>query len=174
MKKLLALACIALLTACGSDQYGDLRQELARATQNLRGHVPPLPEVKPYEPVPYKGEANVDPFSPARINLAQANAAKGGGGGHKPDFNRPREPLEAFPLDSIEMVGTITLGKETYGLVKAGQNLYRVKKGNYMGQNFGVITAINENEITLKELIQDSNGEWVERTSTLQLQEAKR
>ena len=74
----------------------------------------------------------------------------------------------------LDKTGTITLGKETYGLVKAGQNLYRVKKGNYMGQNFGVITAINDNEITLKELIQDSNGEWVERTSTLQLQEAKK
>jgi type IV pilus assembly protein PilP len=174
MRTILALACVALLTACGSDHYGDLRQELARETQNLRGRVPPLPQVKPYEPVPYQGEANVDPFNPERINLAQAAAAKGGGGGHKPDFNRPREPLEAFPLDSIAMVGTITLAKETFGLVKAGQNLYRVKKGNYMGQNFGVITAIDEDQITLKELIQDSNGEWVERTSTLQLQEAKK
>lgn len=174
MRAVLAFACLALLAGCGSDHYGDLRQELARLTQNLRGHVPPLPQVKPYEPVPYKGEANIDPFNPERINIAQAAAAKGGGGAHKPDLNRPREPLEAFPLDSIRMVGTITEGKETFGLVQAGSNLYRVKKGNYMGQNFGVITAINDDEITLKELIQDSNGEWVERASTLQLQEAKK
>ena len=58
--------------------------------------------------------------------------------------------------------------------MKAGPNLYRVRKGNYMGQNFGVITAIDEAQISLKELVQDSGGEWVERTSSLQLQEAKR
>ena len=174
MRKFLALACVALLTSCSGDQFGDLKQELARLTQNLRGRVPPLPQVRPYEPVPYTGAANIDPFNPERINIAQAAAAKGGGGGHRPDFNRPREPLEAFPLDSIKMVGTITQGKESFGLVKAGPNLYRVKKGNYMGQNFGVITAISEDEITLKELIQDSNGEWVERTSALHLQEAKK
>jgi type IV pilus assembly protein PilP len=58
--------------------------------------------------------------------------------------------------------------------VKAGPNLYRVKKGNYMGQNFGVITAIDEAQISLKELVQDSTGDWVERMSSLQLVEAKR
>lgn len=174
MRMILAFACLALVAGCSGDQHGDLRQELARLAQNLRGHVPPLPQVKPYEPVPYKGDAKIDPFNPERINIAQAAAAKGGGGAHKPDLNRPREPLEAFPLDSIQMVGTITEHKETFGLVQAGVNLYRVRKGNYMGQNFGVITAINDDAITLKELIQDSNGEWVERTSALQLQEAKK
>ena len=87
---------------------------------------------------------------------------------------RPPEPLEAFPLESIQMLGTITQGKETFALVKAGSNLYRVRKGNYMGQNFGVITGIDDAAINLKELVQDSGGEWVERTSSLQLVEAKR
>ena len=72
------------------------------------------------------------------------------------------------------MLGTITQNKETFALVKAGPNLYRVKKGNYMGQNFGVITAIDEAQISLKELVQDSTGDWVERISSLQLVEAKR
>jgi len=72
------------------------------------------------------------------------------------------------------MLGTITQNKETFALVKAGPNLYRVRKGNYMGQNFGVITAIDDAQISLKELVQDSGGEWVERTSSLQLVEAKR
>ena len=83
-------------------------------------------------------------------------------------------PLEAFPLESFQMLGTITQAKETFALVKAGPNLYRVKKGNYMGQNFGVITGIDEAQISLKELVQDSTGDWVERVSALQLVEAKR
>jgi type IV pilus assembly protein PilP len=72
------------------------------------------------------------------------------------------------------MLGTITQDKEVFALVKAGPNLYRVRKGNYMGQNFGVITGIDEAQISLKELVQDSGGEWVERSSSLQLVEAKR
>ena len=72
------------------------------------------------------------------------------------------------------MLGTISQNKETFALVKAGPNLYRVRKGNYMGQNFGVITEIDEAQISLKELVQDSTGDWVERMSSLQLVEAKR
>jgi type IV pilus assembly protein PilP len=71
-------------------------------------------------------------------------------------------------------MGSITQHKETFGLVKAGPNLYRVKKGNYMGQNFGVVTGIDESQISLKELIQDGAGEWIERNSALQLLETKR
>ena len=94
--------------------------------------------------------------------------------GRAPDTNRPKEPLEAFALESIQMLGTITQNQETFALVKAGTNLYRVKKGNYMGQNFGVITAIDENQISLKEIVQDGTGEWTERVSALQLVEARR
>ena len=72
------------------------------------------------------------------------------------------------------MVGTLTREKETFGLVKAGANLFRVKKGNYMGLNFGVITAIDENEIKVKELVQDGGGDWIERVSSLQLLEVQR
>ena len=91
-----------------------------------------------------------------------------------PDQNRPKGPLEAFPLETITMLGTITQNKETFALVKAGTNLYRVRKGNYLGQNFGVITGIDDGQISIKELIQDAAGEWMERSSALQLVEAKR
>src|SRR5436190_123308 len=88
--------------------------------------------------------------------------------------SRQREPLEAFPLESIQMMGTITQEAQTFALVRAGANLYRVRKGNYLGQNFGVITGIEDSQIALKELVQDSGGEWVERVSALQLVETKR
>jgi type IV pilus assembly protein PilP len=111
-----------------------------------------------------------------RIDVGQVGPQ--GGGKNKrleAEQARPKEPLEAFPLESIKMVGTLTQGQETFGIVRAGPNLFRIKKGNYMGQNFGVVTAIDEAQIGLKELVQEGGGDWVERTSALQLvQEAQR
>ena len=92
----------------------------------------------------------------------------------QPDLNRPKEPLEAFPLEQLQMVGTLAQNKDMYALVRAGSNLFRVKKGNYMGPNFGVITAIDEGQINLKEVVQDSGGDWVERSTTVQMQEGKK
>ena len=88
-----------------------------------------------------------------------------------PDLNRRKEPLEAFPLEQLKMVGTLSQGNDTYALVRADKTLYRVKKGNYMGQNFGLITDVNDNEIKLKEIVQDSAGDWAERQSVLPLLE---
>ena len=170
----IALAITLALGACGGEQYGDLKQELALLTKDLRGRVDPLPQVKPYEPVPYKAFDEIDPFKPSRIDVVVSGAQMVGAGGIKPDVNRPKEPLEAFPLETLRMVGTLSQDKDTFGLVRAGPNLFRVKKGNYMGLNFGVITSIDENEIKLKELVQDGGGDWVERVSSLQLVEAQR
>jgi type IV pilus assembly protein PilP len=168
---LLALA----LAGCGGDEHGDLKEELHQLTKDLRGRVDPLPQVKPYEPVPYTAEGQVDPFRPERIEVAAAGRAPSASTALiEEQRKRPPEPLEAFPLESITMMGTITQNKVTHALVKAGPNLYRVRKGNYMGQNFGVITDIDESQISLKELVQDSSGDWVERISSLQLVEAKR
>jgi type IV pilus assembly protein PilP len=169
------VAAAMLAVSCGGEEHGDLKQELASLTKDLRGRVDPLPQVRPYEPVPYTAEGQIDPFRPERIEVAAARgAASASTALIEEQKKRPPEPLEAFPLESIQMLGTITQHKETFALVKAGPNLYRVRKGNYMGQNFGVITAIDEAQISLKELVQDSSGDWVERTSSLQLVEAKR
>jgi type IV pilus assembly protein PilP len=174
MKKFLLLAGLALLAACGGEEQSELRQELANMTKDLRGRVDPLPQVRSYEPVPYRGESMLDPFVPGRIVVSQAATGGGGGGGVQPDLNRPKEPLEAFPLEALQMVGTLEQNKATYALVRAGSNLFRVRKGNYMGQNFGVITAIDEGQISLKEVVQDSGGDWVERSTTLQMSEGKK
>lgn len=165
-----AVAGTALLAACGGEEQSELRQELAAMTKDLRGKIDPLPQVKSFEPVPYKGESMVDPFVPSRIVVSQASAGGGGGGGVQPDLNRPKEPLESFPMESIQMVGTLSQNKDMYALVKAGANLFRVKKGNYMGQNFGVITSIDDGQISVKEVVQDSGGDWVERSTSLQMQ----
>jgi type IV pilus assembly protein PilP len=170
-----AAAALVLLAACGGEEFGDLKAELTERSKDFRGRVEPLPQVRPYEPVPYTAEGVVDPFRPDRIDVA------GGSRGPRvetskmaPDLNRPKEPLEAFPLESLQMLGTITQNRDTFALVKAGPNLYRIKKGNYMGLNFGVVTGIDEIQINLKELVQDGQGEWVERATALQLVEIKK
>ena len=172
---ILLAGAAALVAGCSGEEHSDLKEELNQLTKDLRGRVDPLPQVRPYEPVPYTAEGQIDPFRPERIEVAQSRGAPSASASLIDEQKkRPPEPLEAFPLESIQMLGTITQNKETFALVRAGPNLYRVKKGNYMGQNFGVITAVDEAQISLKELVQDSTGDWVERASSLQLVEAKR
>jgi len=93
MRTFIMLAGAALLAACGGEEQGELRQELATMTKDLRGRVDPLPQVRSYEPVPYKGESMLDPFVPGRIVVTQAAGTGGSGGGVQPDLNRPKEPL---------------------------------------------------------------------------------
>jgi type IV pilus assembly protein PilP len=164
------LAAAALLAACAGEEQQELRAELATLTKDMRGRVDPLPVVKPYEPVPYTAFDMPDPFGPTKIVLASAEKTSTSSG-LAPDLDRPKEPLEAYPLESLKMVGTLAQKKQTYAVVKADAGLYRVRPGNYLGQNFGVITKITDSDITLLELIQDSGGDWTERTSTLMLQE---
>lgn len=175
-KALIAAAAALVLGGCGGEKHGDLKAELDKMTKDLRGRVDPLPSVTPYQPVPYEAEKEIDPFRPSRIEVATAaqSAPSAGSARIRAEEIRPKEPLEAFPLESIQMQGTLTQGKETFALVKAGSNLYRVRKGMYMGQNFGVIMAIDESQISLKELVQDGGGEWIERQSALQLQEGRK
>lgn len=160
---------LVILTGCGGDEASDLRQFVKESGEGLRGRVEPIPEVKQFEPFAYDAFDLPDPFRPEK----QVADARGGGGGPQPDVNRRKEALEAFPLETLQMVGTLEQRKVRYALIKTPDNsLYRVRSGNYVGQNFGVITVISESSVTLKEVIQDSSsGSWTERTSSLQLLE---
>ena len=129
-----------------------------------------LPEVKSCEPFPY---AAVRPHR--SIQTAPDPAAEAGKYRRRlkaPDPNRRKEPLEAYPLENLKMVGTLQQKKDIYAVVRTPDNrLFRVKPGNFLGQNFGRITAISESAIKLKELVQDSGGEWKEEERSLLLQE---
>jgi type IV pilus assembly protein PilP len=134
------------------------------AEANIPRKIDPLPEVKAYTPFEYAAFDLPDPFRPRKLA-----PAKGDGGGLQPDLNRRKEALEAYPLESLKMVGTLQQQKDIFALIRADNTVYRVKKGNYMGQNFGLITDIGENDVKLKEIVQDAAGDWSERVSTLQL-----
>ena len=166
MKRLLLPIAIAMLPGCSSE-INELKAFVRDSDKGLPRRIDPLPAVKPFEPFAYEGFDLPDPFKPRKL----AAPKEGAGGGIAPDLNRRKEPLEAFPLEQLKMVGTLSQGKDTYAIVRADKTLYRVKKGNYMGQNFGLITDVTEGDIKLKEIVQDSAGDWAERQSVLPLLE---
>lgn len=173
MRARLAIAGLVIVVAgCGGEQFSDLKDFVKNSGNDLRGRVEPIPEVKQFEPFAYNAFDLSDPFKP-RKTIADTRSSSGPGGGPRPDMNRHKEALEAFPLESLQMVGTLEQKQVRFALIKTpDNNLYRVKSGNYLGQNFGVVTSISESTVTLKEVIQDSSsGSWTERTSSLQLLE---
>jgi type IV pilus assembly protein PilP len=165
----IALALVAV-AGCGSEQHSDLREFVKASDSIPRGRIPPLPEVRPYEPFEYAAYDLVDPFVPRKIEPPKPTGLPGGI--KPPDPNRRKGPLEAFPLENLKMVGTLQQKKDIYALIKTpDNNLHRVKPGDFIGQNFGRITDINESAVKLKELVQDSGNEWKEEERTLLLQE---
>jgi len=163
---LIALSCLALVS-CSSEQHSDLRQFVKDSDNMPRGRIPPLPEVKPYEPFEYAAYDLTDPFISRKIQPTQRASGKG----PQPPANHRKGPLEAFPLENLKMVGTLQQKRDMFALIKTpDNNLYRVKPGDFMGQNFGRIIDITESAIKLKELVQDST-DWKEEERTLLLQE---
>lgn len=156
---------VQLLVACSSPEQ-DIQEWMAGEAANMKGGVKPLPEIEPAPIVEFDEALVTDPFRPSKME-----PDKRATGGLRPDVNRRREPLEAYSLETLAFVGVIQRGKENLALVKAGDALYQVRKGNYLGQDFGVVTNISNSEVSVKELVEDLNGEWGERVSTLHLQE---
>lgn len=174
MKRAPLYLAVLLLGACASDEHQDLKQWMKQEEQKMVRRVEPLPEIKPFPVVSYEAADLLDPFKPAKVVPEKNGAATGGG--VKPDLDRPREPLEAYPLESLKVVGLLQQGKLTYALIRADKILHQVKIGNYLGQNFGMITDIKMypdggGEVSVRELVQDPAGDWVERASTLLLQQ---
>ena len=159
------LALLMLLPAC-SGEFQDLKDFVKDSENKVVRSIEPLPQVKPFAPFAYEGFDLPDPFRPRKLAIKQDNSS-----GLQPDLNRRKEPLEAYPLEQLKMVGTLMQSGVMYALVRADRTLYRVKKGGYMGQNFGLITDISETEVKLKEIVQDAAGDWSERQGVLPLLE---
>ena len=169
---LMIIACCALVACGGSND--ELRQWMSDVRKEMRPATPKVNEPKTFEPFLYRDQNDIDPFDPNKVANALKALASKSTSGLAPDLSRRREPLEAYPIDTITMVGTLQRPNLRYALLRADGVVYQVKVGNYVGQNFGLVARIDESEITLKEVVQDAAGEWVERTTTLQLQENKK
>lgn len=161
-----------IITGCGNDDFSDLETFIKTEQAKPKGPIEPLPEIKVVEPFIFKPEGLRDPFIP----LEQSEQLEGGdnveGTGIKPDTSRPKEELEAFSLDSLRMVGTVSIKGGLWGLVKANDGtIYRVQVGNYMGKNYGKIIRIVNDKIEVMEMVSDKPGRWREQQQSLALTE---
>jgi type IV pilus assembly protein PilP len=172
----LMLAALAL-AGCGSSDQEELQRWMAEQRSAIKPKVEPLPEPTKFAPQSYTQEGAVEPFS--NLKLAQAlkrdsNQATSNAALIAPELSRRREPLEAYPLDATVMVGSLIKVGQPVALVKVDNLVYQVRAGNYLGQNYGRITKVDETSLTLREIVQDAAGEWIERTATLQLLEGSK
>lgn len=168
------LGCSALLVlGCSSGVEEDLDRWMVEQRQTVKPKVDPVAEPKPYVPQTYGQESAISPFSDEKLTRSlrdEANASATSGL-LAAELNRRKEDLEALPLDTMAMVGLLDRRGQKVALVRANNLLYQVRVGNYLGQNYGRITQIKDTQVTLREIVQDAAGEWVERIATLELQE---
>jgi type IV pilus assembly protein PilP len=170
---LLASVLVLTLAGCGGEQE-ELSQWMEQQKREVKPNVQPISPPKKFVPQPYVALNGVEPFSAQKLTVALKQEAKQPNSLLAAEINRRKEPLEAYPLDSMRMVGSVTKTGRPYALLKVDNLLYQVKSGDYLGQNYGKITKISETDVSLREIVQDAAGEWIERVSTLQLQERAR
>jgi type IV pilus assembly protein PilP len=165
--KIFSICLLSLgLAACSDGDDDDLDSFIKNAAKDMQPKIKPLPEVKPYLALQYNADSKLtDPF--------RSRKASNKSGVLQPNMNRPKEPMETYPLESIKYVGQLSKVKLTYALLLTPDNgVQQVKVGNYVGQNFGMVTKITDSEVELKEIVQDElSGDWIERVSNLPLQE---
>ena len=168
---MMALAGL-MIAGCSGDNLSDLRSFVQTEKAKPGGRVEPIPEVKPFESFTYKIDGRKSPFQPWGLNDGASKSSSTSIGGLHPDTNRRREALEAFPLDTLRMVGTLTQKNGMWAIIKAPDGLvYRVRPKNYLGQNYGRITKISEEKVELVEIVPDGLGGWQERHASLVLAE---
>lgn len=161
------------LSACDSDQE-DLQRWMAEQRAQVKPSVPPISEPKKFTPQTYTEASSFEPFNILKLTQALRRESNQPSTSEliAPELARRKEALEAFPLDSMAMVGSMNRNGQPVALVKVDKLLYKVRVGEYLGLNYGRITRINETEVALREIVQDAAGEWIERVATLQLQES--
>lgn len=161
------LLAVSALVGC-TRGMSDLRDWVAKEKAKKGAPIPPLPVIRTFETFQYDDQDRRDPFSPSTAESQPAAASNG----PRPDQDRPKEPLEMFALDSLKMVGTVGAGAKMEVLIKdPGGVIHRVHVNEYMGQNYGRITAISDDHVDLVELISNGNGGWMERPASIALGE---
>lgn len=164
------------LSACGSSDQ-ELESWMTDQRNRSRPKIERLAEPTKFSPQAYAQEGLVEPFSNQKLAQAlkrDSNQSTANSALIAPELARRKEPLEASPLDAVAMVGSLTKAGQPVALVRVDNLLYQVRVGNHLGQNYGRITKVSETGLSLREIVQDAAGEWIERTATLQLQEVSK
>ena len=171
-RTVLALLVASGLVACSQNTTSDLVAYTESVKARQKPDIEPLPEFQPYETFVYSAGELRDPFSPPVHSLPTKVVAQRTYSGISPVPDRPQEPLEEFPLDSLRMVGTLERNEDSWALIKASDDtIHRIKPGNYIGQNHGKIISVNEYAVDLTEIIPDGMGGWMERHASVALSE---
>lgn len=168
--------CIAslsgMLVACSGEPTSDLEEYVQITKRQQKSSIEPLPEFKPYESFAYQAADLRDPFTAPTFSQAIPKGPITSNNGIKPDFDRPSEPLEEFPLDSLRMVGTLEQSEDHWALINdTDGTIHRVQPGNHAGQNHGKIIRITEYEVELTEIVPDGIGGWIERQASIAISE---
>lgn len=174
---LFVLAVVSVISACSAADENDVTNWMAEQRNTIKPSVTGVAEPKKFDPAPYDLNEKIDPFNVSKLGGAfkpDVAVPDAGTALLLPELNRRKEPLEVFPLDSMMMVGTLQKGTRKIALIKVNQLLYQVDVKSYLGQNYGKVISIADNGITLREIVQDAAGEWIERSATLELQESKK
>lgn len=169
----LMAALAAALAGCGTQQ-DELQSWMEQQKREVKPNVAPLSPPKRFDPQPYTEVRAVEPFSSQKLTVALKQEARSPNSLFAGEINRRKEPLEAYPLDSMLMVGSVNKQGRPFALLRVDNLLYQVKLGDYIGQNYGKIIKITETEVAVREVVQDAAGEWIERPTALQLQEKAR
>ena len=171
LRALVAIVLVLGLSACSRGitstpgEAPNLEKWIAEVKARPAPPLDPLPVMQQFETFEYNAYALRDPFSTAFTD-------DGGGNGPRPDAGRRKQTLEQFPLDSLDMVGTLGKGTGVIALVMAPDKVtYRVTPGNYLGQSDGRVTGVFEDRIELVELVPDGAGGWLERPATVALED---
>jgi type IV pilus assembly protein PilP len=173
MRLLSSALLLALLGGCGAENE-ELQEWMERQRREVKPNVSPLSPPKKFEAQPYGSAQAIDPFSNQKLSVAMKVESRQPNSMLGAELTRRKEPLEAYPLDSMSMVGSVAKQAQPVALLRVDNLLYQVKQGDHLGQNYGRITKITETQLNLREIVQDASGEWIERPTTLQLQEKAR
>lgn len=167
------LLSIIVLNGCAEDDFSDLTQYIAEVKARPKGTIEPLPEIKVVEPFVFKPDGLRDPFRPVEKLVEDGSQDQAIGGGIRPDTSRRKEELESYSLDTLRMVGTLTMKDGLWGLVRANDGtIHRVQVGHHMGKNYGKIIRILEDRIELMEIVPDTKpGLWREQQAALAIAE---
>jgi len=167
---------VFLLVGCSGGDNTDLQAYINEVKASTKGRITPLPEFVPVESFAYSANDYGDPFmsweTKAMLAAKDRKQADNSEGGLQPDLGRRRESLEAFPLDTLRMVGTMSKGGKSSALVSSPDGLVsRIVVGNYLGQNYGQVTSVAEDKIELIEVVPDGLGAWIQRPASLAVAE---
>lgn len=173
-----SLIIAAMLSGCSISDEQDLSDWMQEQRNSFRPKVQAIAEPKKFLPNPYQVEGIDDPFNAKKlvdgvaVDLEDSDVKSSAL--IEPELKRRREPLEAFPLDALSFVGTLEKSKTKVGLLKVNEQVHQIYLGSYLGPNYGKVLSISENEISLRELIQETGGEWIEKITAIPIQENRK